>query len=187
MMFLLMSCAISTPQPPVRIAELLISPVDMPQGWGLLEISDSYLGDQGQIEGAYAIFFYFQPGYLLRAEEDILRYQDSSSAEWHYERFKQLHFNDDQVNLLTSWEKPLGFELENEAAEQWHFACASSTFHPFMDSIDSHTQCIFLAQYKEYLVIFNTTTIVDEIEFVQISDLTQTIKKLDTKMLSVTD
>jgi hypothetical protein len=182
MPFLLNGCAAPTPSRPIRTGDLLISTVDMPSGWEMLERSDLYLGDQGQLEGAFVVFFYFYPGYMVRAEEDILRYQDSSSAAWNYERLKQMHFNNDQVNLLTQWENPPEFHLENEAAEQWHFACAASTFNPHLGSVESHTQCIYLAQYREYLVLFNTTPIVEEKELITISELNELVKILDNKI-----
>jgi predicted nucleic acid-binding protein len=51
-----------------------------------------------------------------------------------------------------------------------------------MEPIDSHTQCIYLAQYQEYLVFFSLTTTVNEEELVPIQELNETIKNLDKKL-----
>lgn len=164
------------------MVDLLLSRDDMPPGWEVLERSDGYFGDQGQIDGAYVIFFYFQSGYLIRAEEDIFRYDSRGSAGWHYDRFERIHLNEDQATLTTSWSTPSEFDFISEAADQWRFECAGSTFHPLLEPIDSHTQCIYLAQYQEYLVFFSVTTTVNEEELVPIRELNETIKNLDNRM-----
>jgi hypothetical protein len=43
------------------MVDLLLSREDMPSGWEVLERSDGYFGDQGQIDGAYVIFFTSNP------------------------------------------------------------------------------------------------------------------------------
>jgi hypothetical protein len=157
----------------------------MPSDWIVYIKTDGYLGDQGQVDGAYIIFVYLPSEHVIRAEQDIFRYQDRSAAAWNYERFERTQLDDGLISLSSPWEVPPGFDFSSEAADQWRFACASSTFHPQLEPATTHGQCNFLAQYSEYLVFFNIVTRVEGQEIITPAQLNDTVKKIDEKMRAV--
>lgn len=180
---LLEACA----RAPVRnfsVADLLIGIDDMPSEWHLAEdgVNASIGENEGQASGASVAFSAESSTYYVPAVQRVYRYSSSGKAASHYARFERTIFNDASVYRTTSWQEPADFGYSSLTADRSRFACAGSNFSTGSYDGEASTNCVYLAQYEEFLVEFRVKVEVDDQRFFTTPQLARVVEAIDQKM-----
>ena len=163
-------------------ADLLIDVSVMPDRWDVFELTDASEDEEGQESGAAVGFYVVGSPYLVLGRERIYRYTSERRAARHYERIEGGYFNDERASLTTPWTIPDGFTFASISADQWRFGCAGSNFSPVPEMGTESTDCIYLAQYQEFLVFFTITTERDDEVMIDIDEIVHIVEAMDARM-----
>jgi len=178
----LLSGCLHAPERNFSDADLLIDASEMPDRWAVRNSIDATEDEEGQASGAEIIFYVVDTPYFARSGERVYRYTSEQRAAWHYERIRNTYFNDNRASLTTPWTIPEGFTFVSVLADQWRFGCAGASFSPVPEMGANSTNCIYLAQYQEFLVFFTITTEVDADVMIDTEDIVRIVKAMDARM-----
>lgn len=160
---------------------LLIELSDMPERWAPSDSAPKHDADEGEVNSAYRNFYIPDAPYLIKAGEDVNRYEKIGLADWNYKLLQKKYFTPTYYTT-SSWETPDDLHFTSSSAKQWRFACAYSIFSPAPEMGKQRKNCLYLAQYEEFIVNFGITTEVDQITFVSTEEIVSILEKVDARM-----
>lgn len=168
------SCT-ENPQRGFMDENLLIDPRIAPEGWELVDMENVPFDDeQGQISGAYIIFYDTLTPAFARFGQDVYRYQDVSKAEWHYQRMEKMYFNESSFYAGTPIYVPSQLTFSSSIADKWRFGCNGDTFL-YQDQIE----CQYLAQYDEFIIYSSFAQFSQGEEHISISEIQAILTEID--------
>ncbi len=181
----ILACCTRMPQRSISDIDLLIGLDAFPEEWEMYPKKDRLETDEGQESGAYVVFYYQDALIMVRSGEDIYHYKSSKGAEFHFNRLRDIYFNDEGFYVTKAWETPTGFSFISNIADDQKFACAGSNFSLGLLTGNSRTICSYLARYQEYIVLLNTTVEAEGKTYMSIEQLQSIIEKIDKKMEAI--
>lgn len=153
--------------------ELLIEPALMPSGWYVSSSAQAALNKWGQHDGAFIQFDVHAP-YGGLAQHQLYRFFDNIQAGYEFQdRMGEEYFTS---GVIVDWHEPIQLPYRSQGAQQFRLACAD---YAVQVPSGRMTLCEAMAQYDEYVSIFNTHIIEGYMSY---DDLGRILKAIDEKM-----
>jgi hypothetical protein len=160
-----------TPSRDFEVRELLIELSVLPKGWYVSYPPQQYPEKRRQKDSAFIQFDAESPT-LYIAQHSILMYHNKSGATFEYHKVAEEVFG--EALLVKPWHVPTELRYESPIANQFRLACADSRI------VDVRTICIAVAQYDEYISIFNAVIVPG---FMTYADVERILKYIDDRMM----
>ncbi len=160
-----------------EIEDLLIDVSDFPPNWYVNAPPAPMPHYDGAIttqEEDIRVGFSAKSPTLIVAGQTVYRFGAQWVAAAEYSEQLPIEFNSNSVASLTPWETPEELPYRSPVADQFHFACHTSTLGP-------NVVCEAMGQYEEYLVVFHTH--IAE-EYMTFADLEVILVAIDERMAS---